>query len=159
MARKDVQNQSLRINNRRALHDYHIDAKLECGMALKGTEVKSLRQGLAQLHEAFARIEDGELWLYGLHIDPYKQAAMVFNHEPARSRKLLVHRREIKRLMDATREKGTTLIPLAIYFNEKGVAKLELAVGRGKQQHDKRASIKKKEQDRDLRRLTTVRQQ
>lgn len=159
MARKDVQNQSPRINNRRALHDYHIDAKLECGMALKGTEVKSLRQGLAQLHEAFARIEDGELWLYGLHIDPYKQAAMVFNHEPARSRKLLVHRREIKRLMDATREKGTTLIPLAIYFNEKGVAKLELAVGRGKQQHDKRASIKKKEQDRDLRRLTTVRQQ
>jgi len=158
MARKDAQKVSPRINNRRALHDYHIDAKLECGMALKGTEVKSLRLGLAQLHEAFARIEDGELWLYGLHIDPYKQAAMVFNHEPARSRKLLVHRREIKRLENATREKGTTMIPLAIYFNAEGVAKLELAVGRGKQQHDKRASIKKKEQDRDLRRLTTTRQ-
>jgi SsrA-binding protein len=158
MARKDAQNLSPRINNRRALHDYHIDAKLECGMALKGTEVKSLRLGLAQLHEAFARIENGELWLYGLHIDPYKQAAMVFNHEPARSRKLLAHRREIKRLADATREKGTTLIPLAIYFNDDGVAKIELAVGRGKQAHDKRASIKKKEMDRDLRRLTMKRQ-
>jgi SsrA-binding protein len=158
MARKDAQNLSPRINNRRALHDYHIDAKLECGMALKGTEVKSLRMGLAQLHEAFARIENGELWLYGLHIDPYKQAAMHFNHEPARSRKLLVHKREIKRLADATREKGTTLIPLAIFFNDAGIAKMELAVGRGKQQHDKRASIKKKEQDRDLRRLTTRRQ-
>lgn len=158
MARKDAQNLSPRINNRRALHDYHIDAKLECGMALKGTEVKSLRLGLAQLHEAFARIENGELWLYGLHIDPYKQAAMVFNHEPTRSRKLLAHRREIKRLADATREKGTTLIPLAIYFNNEGVAKIELAVGRGKQAHDKRASIKKKEMDRDLRRVTMRRQ-
>jgi SsrA-binding protein len=153
MAGKDAQNLSPRINNRRALHDYHIDAKLECGIALKGTEVKSLRLGLAQLHEAFARIEDGELWLYGLHIDPYKQAAMVFNHEPTRSRKLLAHRREIKRLVSATREKGTTLIPLAIYFKE-GIAKLELAVARGKQHHDKRASIKKKEMDRDLRRST-----
>ena len=81
MARKDVQN-SPRINNRRALHEYHIDAKLECGLALRGTEVKSLRDGTAQLHEAFARIEDGELWLYGLHIDPYRKAAAVFNHDP-----------------------------------------------------------------------------
>src|SRR3954466_4813106 len=135
MAGKDAQNLSPRINNRRALHDYHIDAKLECGIALKGTEGKSLRLGVAQLHEAFARIEDGELWLYGLHIDPYKKAAMAYNHEPTRSRKLLIHRRELKRLAEATREKGTTLVPLAIYFNERGIAKLELAVGRGKQYH------------------------
>ena len=158
MPRKDVHNPGPRINNRRALHEYHIEAKLECGMALRGTEVKSLRDGTAQLHEAFARIEDGELWLYGLHIDPYKKAALSFNHEPARSRKLLVHRREIKRLMDATREKGTTLVPLAIYFNERGVAKIEIAVARGKQSHDKRASIKKKEMDRDLRKMTMTRQ-
>ena len=158
MARKDAQNPSPRINNRRALHEYHIDAKIECGIVLRGTEVKSLRDGTAQLHDAYARIEDGELWLYGLHIDPYRKASSVFNHDPTRSRKLLVHRREIKRLENETREKGTTLIPLAIYFNEDGTAKVELAVGRGKQQHDKRASIKKKEQDRDLRRLTTKRQ-
>jgi SsrA-binding protein len=152
MARKDAQNLSPRINNRRALHDYHIDAKLECGLALRGSEVKSLRDGTAQLHEAFARIENGELWLYGLHIDPYKQAAIAFNHEPTRSRKLLVHRREIKRLADATRERGTTLIPLAIYFNDRGIAKIEIAVARGKAHHDKRAAIKKKEMDRELRR-------
>jgi SsrA-binding protein len=154
MAGKDAKNLSPRINNRRALHEYHIDAKLECGIALRGSEVKSLRDGTAQLHEAFARIENGELWLYGLHIDPYKQAAAMFNHEPTRSRKLLVHRREIKRLTEATREKGTTIIPLAIYFNDRGIAKVEIAVARGKQHHDKRASIKKKEMDRDLRRAT-----
>ena len=158
MSRKDEKNMGPRIQNRRALHDYHIEAKLECGIALRGTEVKSLRDGTAQLHEAFARIEDGELWLYGLHIDHYKKAAAVFNHETTRTRKLLVHRRELRRLTDATRERGTTLIPLAIFFNEKGIAKLELAVGRGKQQHDKRATIKKKEQDRDLRRFTSKKQ-
>ncbi len=150
MARKEA-NLAPRINNRRAFHDYHIDAKLECGIALKGTEVKSLRAGLAQMHDAFARVENGELWLYNLYIDHYKQAAAVYNHEPLRSRKLLVHKREIKRLQSATKEKGTSLIPLAIYFKE-GRAKLELAVGHGKRQYDKRASIKKKEMDRDLHR-------
>jgi SsrA-binding protein len=151
MARANDAHSAIRINNRKALHDYHIDAKLECGIALQGTEVKVLRLGQAQLHEAFARVENGELWLYGLHIDPYKQAAAMFNHQPVRSRKLLAHRREIKKLEDATREKGTTLIPLAIYFKD-GRAKVELGVGHGKQHHDKRASIKKKEQDRELRR-------
>lgn len=157
MARKDEQNLSPRINNRRALHDYHIDSKLECGIALQGTEVKALRLGHAQLHEAFARVENGELWLYGLHIDPYRQAAAMYNHQPERSRKLLAHRREIKKLAAATKEKGMTLIPLAIYFME-GRAKLELAVAHGKQSHDKRASIKKKEMDRDLRRTMMRRQ-
>src|SRR5438270_238010 len=114
MARKDAKNDAPRINNRRALHEYFIEAKLECGLALVGTEVKVLREGKAQLHDAFARVEDGELWIYGLHIDPYTKAAAQFQHPPTRSRKLLAHRREIKKLQAATREKGTTLIPLAI---------------------------------------------
>jgi len=141
-----------RINNRRAFHEFFIEAKLECGISLVGSEVKSIRMGRAQLQEAFARVDDGQLILYGCHIDPYEKAASVNNHIPLRERKLLVHRREIKRLIDATKTKGTTLIPLAIYFKD-GRAKLELGVARGKQQHDKRDTIKKKEQDRELRRM------
>ena len=137
MARKDEQNQSPRINNRRALHDYHIEAKLECGIALQGTEVKALRLGHASFTRRLRRVENGELWLYGLHIDPYRQAAAMYNHQPERSRKLLAHRREIKKLADATKEKGMTLVPLSIYFKD-GRAKLELAVAHGKQSHDKR---------------------
>ena len=143
--------------NRRAYHEYEVFETLECGLVLTGTEVKSLRDGAGSLEEAYAKIQGRELWLIGSDIPEYAMGN-IFNHKPKRPRKLLVHRREIKRLENATREKGTTLIPLAIYFNAEGMAKLELAVGRGKQQHDKRASIKKKEQDRDLRRLTTTRQ-
>ena len=153
MARKDAKNDSPRINNRRALHEYFIDATLECGLVLVGTEVKVLRDGKAQLNDAFARVEDGELWLYGLHIDPYLKASPQFNHIPARQRKLLAHRREIKKLEHAMHDKGTTLVPLAIYFKD-GRAKVELGVARGKQSHDKRATIKKKEMDRDLRSMT-----
>lgn len=144
------------MHNRRALHDYFIEAKLECGIALVGTEVKVLREGKAQLHDAFARIENGELWLYGLHIDPYMQAAAMFQHPPTRSRKLLAHRREIRKLENATKEKGTTLVPLSIYFKD-GRAKVEIAVARGKQHHDKRQAIREKEQKRDLRRATMKR--
>jgi SsrA-binding protein len=154
MARKDAKkNDAPRINNRRALHEYFIEAKLECGIALVGTEVKVLREGKAQLHDAFARVEDGELWIYGLHIDPYMKAAAQFQHPPTRSRKLLAHRREIKKLEAATREKGTTLVPLAIYFKE-GRAKVEIAVAKGKQHHDKRQSIREKEQKREVQRST-----
>ena len=145
-----------RINNRRALHEYHIDARLECGIVLLGSEVKSLRAGRAQLHDAFARVERGELILHDLHIDPYEKAS-VANHVPAAERKLLAHRREIKKLEAATQERGTTLIPLAIYFKD-GRAKVELAVARGKQHFDKRASIKEREMDRDLRRAMSHRQ-
>jgi SsrA-binding protein len=155
MAKPD-KDHSPRIENRRAWHDFHIDAKLECGIVLLGSEVKSLRNGKGQLTESFARIEHGELILHGCHIDPYEKAASVNNHEPLRDRKLLVHRREIRRLEDATKVKGTTLIPLAIYFKD-GRAKVELAVARGKQQHDKRDAIRKKEQDRELRRATMTR--
>ncbi len=144
-----------RINNRRALHEFFIIAKLECGIALMGSEVKSLREGKAQLQEAFARVENGELILHGCHIDPYSKASK-YNHEPLRERKLLAHKREIKKLVQETRERGVTLIPLAIYF-KGGRAKVEIGVAKAKQQHDKRQSIKKKEQDRELRRAMTRR--
>ncbi len=142
-----------RINNKRALHDYFITHKIECGMVLLGTEVKSLREGHAQLQEAFARIEGKDLVLRNSHIDPYAKSAIVYNHEPRRDRKLLIHKREMKKLIAESEVKGTTLIPLAIYFKD-GRAKLELGVAKGKQQYDKRATIKKKEQDRELRRQT-----
>ena len=153
--RKD--NLSPRIENRKAWHDFFIEAKIECGMVLVGSEVKSLRAGKASIQEAFARIDPGGgLVLYQAHIDPYEKAASVNNHEPKRERKLLVHKRELKRLADATKVKGTTLVPLAIYFKD-GRAKLELGVARGKQQHDKRETIKRKEQDRELRRMQMTR--
>jgi SsrA-binding protein len=148
------ENLSPRINNRRALHQYFITHKIECGMVLLGSEVKSLRNGKAQLAESYARVEKGALILHGCHIDPYEKAHI--GHEPLREKKLLVHKRELVRLEDETAEKGTTLIPLAIYF-KNGVAKLELGVARGKQQHDKRDSIRKKEQDRELRRAMSRR--
>ena len=150
---KGKDNVSPRINNRRAFHEFFIDSKLECGIALVGSEVKSLRAGKAQLQDAYAKILNGELFLMGAHIDPYEKAALTYNHEPRRDRKLLVHKRELKKLVDATAERATTLIPLAIYFKD-GRAKVEIGVARGKQQHDKRASIRKKEMDREVRKAT-----
>jgi SsrA-binding protein len=147
----------VRITNRRALHDYFIEAKLECGIMLVGSEVKSLRDGHAQLQDAFAHILAGQLYLAGAHIDPYAKAAIVYNHEPRRERKLLVHKREIRKLKQELEVRGTTLIPLAIYF-KNGRAKVEIGVARGKQRHDKRESIKQKEMDRDIRRAMTTRQ-
>jgi SsrA-binding protein len=147
---------SPRITNRRAMHDYFISAKLECGMALVGTEVKSLRLGHAQLTESYARIEHGRLVLHGCHIDPYEKASAQANHDPLRERYLLVHKREQRKLEGELKVRGTTLIPLAIYFKD-GRAKLELGVARGKQQHDKRDTIRKKEQDREMRRIMSHR--
>lgn len=148
---------SARIANRRAMHEYFISAKLECGIVLQGTEVKSLRQGRAQITEAYARVEGNKLILYGAQIDPYDKAAPMDNHEAKRPRVLLVHRREIKKLVGETSQRGVTLVPLAIYF-KNGLAKVELGVAKGKQQFDKRESIKRKEQDRELRRAMTHRQ-
>ena len=149
-------NMSPRIANRRATHEFFIESKLECCIALMGSEVKSLRDGKGQLQESFARIEKGQLILHGCHIDPYAPATK-FNHEPLRERKLLVHKREIRKLEQALKTKGTTLIPLALYFKD-GRVKVEIGVGRGKQQHDKRDTIRKKEQDRELRRIMSRRQ-
>jgi SsrA-binding protein len=156
MSKRPTQDSSPRIVNRRALHDYHIEAKLECGMALVGSEVKALRAGLAQLQEAYARVENRRLVLHGCHIDPYKQAAIAYNHQPRRSRFLLAHRREIRKLEQQQEERGVTLIPLAIYFKD-GRAKIEIGVAKGKQAFDKRAAIKKKEIDREVRRAQTFR--
>ncbi len=152
------QQQTPLISNRRALHDYFIESKLECGIVLVGSEVKSLRAGHAQLQDAFAHIDkDGQLYLSGAHIDPYEKAAIVYNHEPRRQRKLLVHKREIAKLQSELETRGTTLVPLSMYFKD-GRVKVEIGVGRGKQQHDKRQSIKQKELDREVRRAMTVRQ-
>lgn len=153
---KPKSNDTARISNRRALHDYFIEAKLECGIVLVGSEVKSLRAGHAQLQDAFGQILQGQLYLVGAHIDPYSKAALVYNHEPRRDRKLLVHKREIKKLQQELEVRGTTLIPLAIYFKD-GRAKVEIGVARGKQRHDKRETIKRKEIDREIRRAMSVR--
>ncbi|MFT3788652.1 MAG: SsrA-binding protein SmpB [Tepidisphaeraceae bacterium] len=154
---RSKENLAPRIENRRALHDYFIDSKLECGIALQGSEVKSLRQGTAQLAEGWAQIEGRELILHGCHIEPYRQASIAYNHEPRRPRKLLVHRREIKRLQDEMSQGGYTLIPLAVYFKE-GRAKVELGLARGKKSHDKRDSIREREMKAEIRRAMTKRQ-
>ena len=139
------------INNRRARHDYLVLDTFECGLVLKGAEVKSIREGKANLREAYARIDHGEVVLHGMHVSPYS-----YSHDeldPIRPRKLLLHHREIDELTRATAEKGVTLVPLRLYFKD-GRAKIELAVARGKRQYDKRQAIKardaKRETDRAL---------
>jgi SsrA-binding protein len=146
-------NFSPRVVNRRAHHDYHIEEKLEVGLALTGSEVKQIRNGRVNLSEAFGWInpKTEELWLINLDIPPYPQAGPN-NHEPRRPRKVLAKRREIAKLLGKTNAPGTTLVPLALYFNNRGICKLELAVGKGKGKVDKRQDIKKKEHDREIRR-------
>jgi len=134
--------------NRRARHDYFIEESLEAGVVLTGSEVKSLRAGKAQLKDSYAQIKKGELWLMNAHISEYAPSAQ-FGHEPVRSRKLLVHRREIDRLTGKVKEQGLTLIPLRLYFKH-GHAKVELGVARGKKLYDKRASIKEREVRREM---------
>ena len=131
------------IRNRKALHDYHILDRWEAGIALLGSEVKSLREGKAQLRDAYGKIEGGEVYLVGADISPYDPAYRD-NHERRRDRKLLLHRREINKLIGKVVEKGLTLVPLSIYFKE-GKAKVELALAQGKREYDKRASIKEKD--------------
>jgi len=138
-------------SNRRAFHEYHIEETYEAGIALLGTEVKALREGKATLQDSFARIEGDEVLLYRCHIEPYSHGN-IQNHEPMRVRKLLLHRREIQRLLGKTRERGLTLIPLKLYFNKAGRAKVELALGRGKTGPDKRESIKQREAAREIQR-------
>ena len=136
--------------NRRARHDYHLLDRFEAGVALTGTEVKSLRDGRVELQRAFADVRDGEVWLVGAHIDEYAQGN-VANHDPDRDRKLLLHRREIESLIGAVQQKGLTLVPTRLYF-KNGRAKLELALARGKEQRDKRRDIAKREAQRDVER-------
>jgi len=137
--------------NRRARHDYHIESTLEAGMLLAGTEVKVLRQGLASINEAYATERDGDLYLVNAHFPEYPSAR--FNHAPGRPRKLLLRRREINRLMGAIKREGITLVPLAIYFNARGFAKLELGLAKGKRKADKRETEKQRDWQRQKARI------
>ena len=138
--------------NRKATFRFEILGKIECGLVLLGTEVKSLREQSASLDEAYARIERDELWLVDFHISPYKFGHTA-NHEPKRRRKLLVHAREIQRLRPKVEQKGLTLVPLRVYFNARGLAKVTLALARGKQVGDKRQAIKTREHKREMQRV------
>jgi SsrA-binding protein len=134
--------------NRRARHDYQIEDTYEAGLVLTGTEVKSLRAGRASINEAFAQVSGGELWLHGLHIPEYERGTWT-NHEPRRTRKLLLHRKEIDRLASQTAERGFTIIPLSLYFSG-GRAKVELGLGRGKRTYDKRQDLAQRDAAREV---------
>lgn len=136
-------------NNKKARHDYFIEEVYEAGMVLTGTEIKSIRQGRINLKESYAKVDGGELIIYGMHISPYEQGNR-FNVDPLRPRKLLLHRQEIRKLIGYTTQKGLTLVPLTVYINEKGLAKMEIAVARGKKLYDKRDDIAKRDSDRRM---------
>jgi SsrA-binding protein len=136
--------------NKKASHSYFIEEKYEAGLVLQGTEVKSLREGRANLKESYARVKDGEVFLYNCHISPYSHGNRQ-NHDPIRPRKLLLHKQEIKKLFGKIAEKGYTLVPTRMYFS-KGKAKLELGLGKGKKLHDKRHSLKEKDANREMER-------
>lgn len=134
--------------NKKARHDYYIEETLEAGLLLKGTEVKSLREGKANLVDSYVSVERGEAWLNNCHISPYAPANQ-FNHVPTRKRKLLLHKKEISRLIGKSQERGYSLVPLQLYFKE-GKAKVELSIAKGKKLHDKRAVIKQREAEREM---------
>ena len=138
--------------NRKARHNYFIEDSIEAGLVLTGTEVKSLRAGHATLGDAYAVEKGGEMFLVNAHISEYSGGNME-NHEPLRARKLLLHKREIIRMIDATQRKGMTIVPLSLYFNRRGVAKVNLGFAKGKRQYDKRATVKEREWKRDKARL------
>ncbi|MCW2279061.1 SsrA-binding protein SmpB [Heliophilum fasciatum] len=142
--------------NRRARHDYHIEDTYEAGIVLKGTEIKSLRNGKGNLKDSFARVVQGEAFLYNMHISPFEQGNR-YNHEPLRTRKLLLNKSEIRKLLAAVQQQGLTLVPLRIYL-KRGMAKLELAIARGKKQFDKRQDIAKKDAEREMARAVRERQ-
>ncbi|MBU1726211.1 MAG: SsrA-binding protein SmpB [Candidatus Omnitrophica bacterium] len=138
--------------NRKAFRDYDVFESFECGIELKGSEVKSLRDGKIVLNDSFARIEKNEVIVYNTHISPYEQASYL-NVEPTRQRKLLLHRSQIRKITGQLTQKGLTLIPLKVYFNDRGFAKIELALCRGKKFYDKREDIKRREQNLEMRRI------
>ena len=147
MAKKE---RKLVANNKKAYHDYFIEEKYECGIALHGTEVKSMRAGKCSIKEAFIRIEDGEVFVYGMHVSPYEKGN-IFNKDPLRVKKLLLHKQEINKLIGKIKEKGYTLVPLQVYFS-KGKVKVEIGLARGKKLYDKRDDIAKKDQRREVER-------
>ncbi len=153
MAKKD-QNPNYKVvaENRRARYDYAIEDDIECGLVLEGSEVKSLRTGQVNIADSYAAVEDGELWLVNSYISPYEQAKM-FNHEERRRRKMLVSKREMAKLWQATQRQGMTLVPIVLYFNHKGRAKIKIGIAKGKKIHDKRATEAKRDWSRQKQRL------
>jgi SsrA-binding protein len=143
----------MEIKNRSAFFEYYIEDKFTAGIALLGTEVKSLREGKASFNDSYCLIHKGEVWLKSFHIAEYSHGT-VNNHEPLRDRKLLLTKREIKKLEGKMKEKGYTVVPLRLYFNDKNLAKVEIGLGKGKKLHDKRESIKQKDTEREMRRYT-----
>src|SRR5215510_9653578 len=139
------------LKNRSAYYEYFIDAKYEAGIVLLGTEVKSLRQGKASFNDSYCIIHKGEAWLKSLHIAEYSHGT-VNNHDPLRERKLLLQKREIKKIEAKLKEKGYTLVPLRVFFNEKNLAKVEIGLGKGKKLHDKRETIKQRDTEREMKR-------
>lgn len=156
-SKKDKADEGIQVicRNKRAFHQYEIMDRLECGIVLKGTEVKSLRDGSSSLEDAYAKIEDGEIWMLGSDIPEYAMGNRL-NHKPKRPRKLLLHRREIEKFAGKATQHGFTLVPLRMYFKD-GRAKVELAVAKGKQVHDKREAKKKADAQREIRRAMTDR--
>ena len=144
---KGKESQKLIANNKKAYHDFFIDETYECGIALHGTEVKSMRMGKCSIKEAFIRIEDGEVFVYGMHVSPYEKGN-IFNKDPLRVKKLLLHKYEINKLLGKIKEKGYTLVPLQVYFKD-GKVKVEIGLARGKKLYDKREAIAKKDQRRE----------
>ncbi|MCR5481265.1 MAG: SsrA-binding protein SmpB [Clostridia bacterium] len=136
-------------NNKKARHEYFIEEVYEAGIVLTGTEIKSVRQGKVNIKESYAKIENGEMIIYSMHISPYEQGNR-FNADPLRPRKLLLHKQEIRKLIGYTTQKGLTLVPLNMYINEKGIAKMEIAVARGKKLYDKREDLAKRDTDRKM---------
>ena len=147
MAKGPKENVKLIANNKKAYHDYFIEDKYEAGISLAGTEVKSLRQGKCSIKESFIRIENGEMFVYGMHISPYEKGN-IFNKDPLRVKKLLLHKSEINKLTGKIKEKGFTIVPLQVYFKD-GKAKMEIGLCRGKKLYDKRADIAKKDIKRE----------
>lgn len=155
MAKKKTaadENYKVIAENRRARFDYAIEEDLECGIVLEGSEVKSLRAGGSNIAESYASVEEGELWLVNSYIAPYEQAKM-FKHQERRRRKLLVSRREMSNLWNATNRKGMTLVPLVMYFNHRGLVKVKIGIAKGKKNHDKRATEAKRDWNRQKQRL------
>lgn len=144
-------------NNKKARHEYFIEEVIEAGIVLTGTEVKSIRMGKASIKESYAIIKESEVFIQGMHISPYEMGNR-YNPDPVRLRKLLLHRKEIDRLIGATMKKGYTIVPLRLYLNNKGLVKLEIGIAKGKQLHDKRHDIAKKDANRDLQREMRERQ-
>ncbi|MCP9447549.1 MAG: SsrA-binding protein SmpB [Nitrospira sp.] len=142
--------------NRKAYHDYFIEEKFEAGIVLTGTEVKSLRDGRANLQDSYAAVKDGEVYLYHCHINPYRHGN-IMNHDPTRTRKLLLHHKEIDKLIGKTQQKGLTLVPLRMYFSPRGKVKVELGLAKGKKQYDRRESIKARDAGREIERIVKER--